>query len=166
MDEAILDGDRLSLEAHMAKPGFKAGIEEGRWKVLGGTFPDLYVRIFGKDHFSGSICTMDFRLLCDGFPVTAPFVENWNMETKCRPEPPSADRAPVGVVDALKTWNENGVGYAGVYRPWQRYAAMHNGWAQLRPDLAWHRHRELSFIMEQLYDLASEQAAWDALRAA
>src|SRR3546814_14482233 len=63
-------------------------------------------------------------------------------------------------------WNENGTGYGGIYRPWQRGAAAHNDWANKRLDLAWHSRRDLTFIMEQLYALASEQASWLAYRAA
>jgi hypothetical protein len=70
-------------------------------------------------------------------------------------------------VDALKQWNETPeIPYGGVYRPWQRYAMAHNGWAAKRPDEAWRRDRHLTFIMEKLYALVSEQAAWDAARAA
>ena len=55
----------------------------------------------------------------------------------------------------MKKWGEG-----GIYRAWQRTAAGHSK----RPDLAWHRQREIVFIMEQLYDLLSEQAVWLASR--
>jgi hypothetical protein len=71
-------------------------------------------------------------------------------------------------VDALKFWDRDGFPgvYGGIYRPWQRYAAVHNEWASKRSDEAWRRDRDITFIMEKLYGLASDQAAWLALRAA
>jgi hypothetical protein len=169
MADPLIDADRRTLAAHMRSISFRAGVEEGRWSVLSDAFPALIVRVIGTD-FSGLVsATMDFQLLCDGFPVVAPFVQHWDAGNKQRPDPPDQNRAPPGVVDALKTWHRDGSTtgeYGGIYRPWQRYAAIHNGWADLRPNEAWHRNRDLTFIMEKLYALVSEQAAWLAIRSA
>ncbi|MBA3880474.1 hypothetical protein [Sphingomonas sp.] len=165
MADGEAQGDRMTLEAHLRKTGFRAGVEEGRWQILRYAFPVLEVRVAGRD-ISGGITTMDFQLLCDGFPAIGPFVQHWDPVSQRRPDPPAADHAPPGMVDALKTWSDDPTRYGGIYRPWQRDAALHNQWAQKRPDLAWHRRRDLTFIMEQLYALVSEQAAWLALRAA
>ena len=165
MADGDIDGDRLTREAHLRKTSFRIGVEEGRWQILRYAFPTLEVRVVGCD-ISGGVATMDFQLLCDGFPATGPFVQHWDSVKQCRPEPPSGDSAPPSIVDALKTWQEYPPRYGGIYRPWQREAALHNQWAQKRPDLAWHRARDLTFIMEQLYALVSEQAAWLAFRAA
>jgi hypothetical protein len=165
MADGNIEGDRLTLEAHLRKTSFRIGVEEGRWQILRYAFPALEVRIVACD-FSGVSATMDFQLLCDQFPAIGPFVQHWDPIKQCRPEPPTGDRAPPSLVDALKTWHEHAPRYGGIYRPWQREAALHNQWAQMRPDLAWHRGRDLTFIMEQLYALVYEQAAWLAYRAA
>lgn len=161
MVEGEVGGDERTLTAYLCSIRFLAGVEEGRWAVLHYEFPVLVVRIFGQD-FSGLVSvSMDFQLLCDGFPVTPPFVQHWDHATGQRPTPPTSNEGPPGVVDALKTWNHNNKQeYGGIYRPWQRNAAIHNGWAAKRPDLAWRRDRHLTFIMEELYALASEQAVW------
>lgn len=163
MDEPPIDGDRATLEAHLRRTRFCVGIEEGRWEVLQYEFPYLEVRVTGRSLF-GAVCTMTFQLECRGYPAIGPFAQHWDPVAGLRPEPPG-DLAP-SVADALKTWNESGTGYGGIYRPWQRGAAIHNNWARLRPDLAWHARRDLTFIMEQLYALVSEQAAWLDCRAA
>jgi hypothetical protein len=165
MDEESQRGDRATLEAHLRKTSFLVGVEEGRWKLLRYEFPLLEVRAFGCS-ILGTIHPMDFQLRCDGFPAIGPFVQHWDGHSGQRPSPPGADQAAPSIVDALKTWHEHGNVYGGIYRPWQRGAAAHNNWAQLRPDLAWHRRRELTFIMEELYALASEQALWLDSRAA
>lgn len=165
MADGVVPGDQRTLEAHMHKTSFLAGGEEGRWQVLNYAFPYLVVRVKGRSLF-GATDAMDFQVECRGFPTTGPFVQRWDVQSGARPAPPGADKAAPSVVDALKEWNENGSGYGGIYRPWQRGAATHNNWACLRPDIAWHAKRDLTFLMEQLYALVSEQASWLDSRAA
>jgi hypothetical protein len=167
MAEERFGPDQRTLAQHLKSIGFQAGVEEGRWSVLVDNFPELVVRVTGLD-FSGRVsATMEFQLLCDDYPVCGPFVQHWDHASKQRPTPPTVEAGPPGVVDALKTWSrDDNQGYGGIYRPWQRYAAIHNGWAALRPEEAWHRNRDLTFIMEKLYALVSDQAAWLAVRAA
>jgi uncharacterized protein (DUF2235 family) len=62
---------------------------------------------------------------------------------------------------ALAMWRDGVQNqYGGIYRAWQRYGALHNGWAAKRPDEAWRRDRHITFIMEHLYALVSEHASW------
>lgn len=160
-------GDELTLAAHLAGLRFEAGVEEGRWKVLRHAFPELVVEVTGRDFTGETAVTLAFQLICDGFPVRAPFVQRWDASAGGRPRVPTAEEGPPGVVDAFKEWHIDGTQqYGGVYRGWQRHAAVHNRWAELRPDEAWRRDRDLTFIMEKLYGLVSEQAAWLAARPA
>lgn len=161
-----LASDALTLQRQMQGVAFQAGIEEGRWSVLLDAFPELVVQVVGRD-FSGLVTApMTFRLVCDGYPAQGPFVEAWDPVNKVRPLP--LRLGPPGVLDALKYWDKDGCqgAYGGIYRAWQRYAAAHNGWAAKRPDEVWRRDRDITFIMEKLYGLASDQAAWLALRPA
>jgi hypothetical protein len=64
------------------------------------------------------------------------------------------------VVDALKHWEHVPGQHGGIYRAWQRHAAAHNAWATKRPDDDWRRDRHINFIMENLYALVAEHAAW------
>lgn len=165
-DTAELRGDARTLEQHLASTRFRAGDEEGRWSVLLYRFPELVVEVTGADLNARVTTSMTFQLICDQFPVLAPFAQHWDPVGKQRPPPPTAEQAPPGVVDALKDWSEGPIKYGGIYRAWQRHAANHNGWAAKRPDEAWRRDRHLTFIMEKLYGLVCEQAAWLAIRAA
>jgi hypothetical protein len=166
MAAADLAPDALTLQRQMQGVAFQAGIEEGCWSVLLEAFPELVIQVVGRD-FSGLVTApMTFRLVCDGYPAQGPFVEAWDPVNKFRPPP--LKLGPPGVVDALKYWDKDGCQgtYGGIYRAWQRYAAAHNGWAAKRPDEVWRRDRDITFIMEKLYGLASDQAAWLALRPA
>lgn len=166
MDEATTGTDEATLTLHLRSARFRSGVEEGRWAILHYAFPILIVRVVGQDFEGQTTATMAFQLICDGFPAKTPFVQHWDMACAHRPAPPADDAAPPGVVDALKTWSDIPNSYGGIYRAWQRHAANHGNWAQKRPDESWHRQRHLTFIMEKLYGLCSEQAAWLAARAA
>lgn len=160
MAEEIDSPAKRTLEAHLTTVRFLSGAQEGRWEVLLLAWPYLYVRITGRDPESGQSFTQDFRLECEGYPDPGPFVERWAFADDashgiCPPKP--REGAP-GFIEAMK-WGD------GIYRAWSRKAATHNDWAKKRPDEAWHRDREIVFIMEQLYALVSEQAVWLATRA-
>ena len=167
MAEADLQPDALTLRGQLNGIAFQAGVEEGRWSVLLDAFPELIVRVVGGDFSGEAVVPMTFRLLCEGFPAQAPFVEAWDRMAGARPAPLQAHEGPPGVVDALKHWHrDNTTEYGGIYRAWQRSAAPHGEWAAKFPDEAWRRDRDITFIMEKLYGLASDQAAWLAARAA
>ncbi len=159
--------DELTLRRQLESVPFLSGVETGRWEVLELDFPALVVRVNGSN-FTGDVqASMEFQLVCDNFPVRGPFVQLWDFAARCRPSPPDVSKAPFALVDAFKEWSrDDHGGYGGIYRGWQRYAALHNGWAQKYPEDAWRRDRPLTFIMEKLYGLVSEQADWLALRAA
>jgi hypothetical protein len=158
MAEAAISASQQSLEVQVRSVRFQAGVEEERWKVVRYAFPALEVDVTGRDSQTGETATLGFQLLCDNFPALGPFVQHWNHAEAKRPEP-ITDSAP-GVVDALKKWGDAPQEYGGIYRAWQRYGALHNGWAAKRPDQVWRRDRHITFIMEHLYELVSEHAAW------
>lgn len=157
MAEGEKCASQRSLEAQLNSVRFQAEVEEGRWEIVRYSFPALEVDVTGRDTYSAQSITFGFQLLCDNFPALGPFVQHWDHAKARRPEP--LKESSPAVVDALKTWNHENK-YGGIYRAWQRYGALHNNWAGLRPDHAWHRDRHICFIMEHLYELVSEHAAW------
>lgn len=163
MAEETTSAAQRSLEAQLNSVRFQAGVEQGRWKIQRYAFPELEVEVTAGDPFGGQVARFEFQLLCDNFPALGPFVQHWDHAARRRPEPPPAGKSSPGVVDALKTWGRDGSNtgeYGGIYRAWQRYAALHNAWASKRPDEAWRRDRHITFIMEHLYALVAEHAAW------
>ena len=164
MADEIVSAAQRSLETQLNSVRFQSGVEEGRWKVLQYQYPVIEVEVTARDPNSGRAASLEFQLLCDNFPALGPFVQHWNHVSRSRPIPPAnSDYSSPGVVDALKTWSRDGSTtneYGGIYRAWQRYAALHNSWAQKRPDEAWRRDRHITFIMEHLYALVAEHASW------
>lgn len=155
--------DQRTLESHLLAVRFLAGVEEGRWKVLKSDFPHLYVRVQSIDPETQVSAKNDFHLLCDGYPLPGPFVERWDFEQGGRPPAPPSGTCSPGYCDALKDWDHEN-SHGGIYRAWQRCAALHNDWANKRSDEAWHQKREIAFIMERLHDLVAEQAIWMGIR--
>lgn len=163
MVEGVDPPAKKTLEAQLNSVRFLSGVEAGRWELLLLEWPYAYVRVTGRDPDTGRTFAHDFRLECTGFPDPGPFVERWTyVDGASHGSRPSAPRlgAP-GFIDALKEWDGSG----GIYRAWNRGAASHNDWAGRRPDEAWHSRREITFIMEHLYALVTEQAVWLATRA-
>jgi hypothetical protein len=158
MVEAARSAAQQTLDKQLRSVRFQAGAEQGRWKIMRYAFPALEVDVIGFDPSTGQATTLGFQLMCDNFPALGPFIQHWDHAGGNRPAP-ITDSSP-GINDAFKTWGDSVPQYGGIYRPWQRYAALHNDWAALRPDLAWRRDRHVTFIMERLYELVSEHAAW------
>ncbi|CEG10201.1 hypothetical protein BN961_03638 [Afipia felis] len=158
MAEEEVSASQRSLEAQTNSVRFQAGVEEGRWKVLRYDFPNVEVEVTARDSYSGGTASLQFQLRCDNFPALGPFVQHWDHAAQQRPAP--LTNSSPGVVDALKTWGNRPNEYGGIYRAWQRDAAQHNNWAVKRPDEAWRRDRHITFIMEHLYALVAEHAAW------
>lgn len=146
-----------TLDAELASGRFAIGVDQGRWKLLKYTFPDVYVRITAEDGEAAIRFSYDFHLLCDGYPNPGPFVERWDFDQGVMPPAPTGSPA---FTDALKEWG------GGIYRAWQRGAATHNNWSNLRPDEAWNANRHISFIMERLFDVVAEQVSYMARRKA
>lgn len=165
MDDVLVAPDRVTFERHMQRPQYLVGADQGRWRLLENAFPNTYFRVSAPIGSSGRIHAWDFHFVCDNFPVLTPFIELWDYIQKSRPSAPPV--GPEHVKDALKDWQHapnpnqpNVQTHGGVYRPWQRYAAEHNNWANLRPDLAWNHTRELSYLLERLHELVVDQAIW------
>jgi len=158
MADDALSAAQKTLEAQLRSVPFLAGVEQGRWRIERYAFPKLEISVTGFDPPTAHAATMGFQLLCDNFPASGPFIQHWDHATGKRPTPLS-ESSP-SVVDALKEWTDQPGTYGGIYRPWQRLAALHNGWAIKRPDLVWRRDRHITFIVERLYELVSEHAAW------
>lgn len=161
MADGVSSPAKGMLEAHLGSVRFLGGIDDGRWEILRMAWPDLYVRVTGRDPETNCTFSQDFHLECEGYPDPGPFVERWAYadEASHGIRPPAPTTGAPGFIDALKEWG------GGIYRAWNRQAASHNAWATKRPDEAWHRQRDIVFIMEKLYALVSEQAVWLATRA-
>jgi hypothetical protein len=159
MGEEIVPPPKRTLEAQLESVRFLVGVDAGRWELLLFHWPEVFVRVTGRDPDSGRTFAHDFCLECTGFPDPGPLVERWayaNSATRGSKPPAPPQPGSPGFIDAMKDWPPG----RGIYRAWSRDAAAHNDWAKKRPDEAWHPKRDIVFIMEHLYALITEQAVW------
>lgn len=154
-----------TLLTHLDSVRFLAGVDEGRWRVLELSWPYLYVRVQFVTSPNMFAFAHDFQLECSGYPDPGPFVERWTHDDNSQrgERPPAPSSGAPGFVEALKEWGGGTEG--GIYRAWNRGAAQHNDWSRKRPEEAWNRTRDITFIMEHLYALVAEQTLWLAARA-
>lgn len=163
-------GERSPAERTVAEqlesPDFLIGVAQRRWELRKFEFPNLYVKV--RAERDSITFEQDFHLLCDGYPVPGPFVERWDYDNGDRPPAPNGDGFSPAFTDALKDWSQQGAEHGGIYRGWQRIAADHGSrpWTEVRPDWAWNAQRTIAFIMENLFDVVDEQAAYLARKSA
>ena len=142
-----------------ALPGRRRGRRAGRSCVT--PSQSLEVEVTGRDPSAAEPRASNSSCSATIFRRLGPFVQHWDHAAAERPPPPDEELAGRGRrAEDLERRQPNE--YGGIYRAWQRYAAVHNNWAAKRPDEAWRRDRHITFIMEKLYALVSEHAAWMA----
>lgn len=147
--------DQALIARDLDAPRLIAGVEIGKWRIIRHEFPNLIVSVGAEVGVGRPPICLTFRCQCDDYPGQAPYVELWDDVERARPRPPTLTSP--GVADALKDWGRYPDG--GVYRPWQRAAALHNNWAAMRPDEAWHPGRTILYVLCKLHELAVEEAA-------
>ena len=142
-----------AVEADLASSRFIAGLARGHWRCVSFDFPLLVIAVTAIEP-DGTSSEYAFRFELAGFPGVAPQVIIW--DTVANTQLP-VNRRPKGshrVQEAFKDWTAPHT----VYRPWERTSGAHGSWAQNFPDLTWHPHRDLTFILEDLHDLLTSNA--------
>jgi len=138
-DEAALSNDLQSL-------AFRIGERRGKWKLKGVQFPFALFFIAARP-LSGGPSGFLLRSECSGYPAIAPTSQLWhgglNAALELRFRPHTAQ----GVMEAFKDWNHC------LYHPIDRAARDHGKWAREFPELLWMPERNITFLLETVYDL-------------
>ncbi len=130
---------------------FKAGIRRGLWRLQSFEFPLLFmlVRAEGSD---GTETWYRFKFDLDRYPGRAPSCRLWEPDSdreiieKNRPRKKNPDGS-LEMFDPFKPWQES-----HVYRPWEQEAGPHLDAQNKHPHLAWRPDRDLTFVLEDLYE--------------
>ncbi len=140
-----------AADLHSAR--FRAGEMRGHWRKISFEFPLLVVAVTAVEP-NGTTSEYFFRFDLTRFPAIAPEVKIWDTGAgRLLP----GDRRPKGsrrITEAFKSW-----GGESVYRPWDRNSGAHNNFAVVHSELAWHSERDLTFILQDLHDLLTSNAA-------
>lgn len=142
--------DERTLRAHIEEARFQAGVEAGRWRLLGLTWPHATFAISAAPRSAGPT-EFVLRLDIAGYPHSAPTGSLWDSDSDCSLDParrPKGDRA----AHVFRTdWGSGGT---AMYAPWDRSAlGSHADWAQKHPHEAWNPTRDITFVLSNVHDI-------------
>lgn len=145
--------DELVFRQHLAGPRFCAGVERGKWRLVGEVnWPYAVVAVAAARRGDGP---SEFFLRFDaaGYPEAAPTATPWDPELEDVLAPalrPRGDR--VGHV-FRSDWN-NG---QALYAPFDRVALeSHDDWRRTYPRQVWDSQKDLAWILETLHELLND----------
>ena len=139
--------DERAFEADVAKPAFRLGQAEGRWRLLKTVWPFVFMSVTAKD---GRAFTLRFN--CAGYPQTPPTAGPWDIN---RNAVLAIDRWPRGVSGRVKAvfrpdW-KNGT---ALYLPCDRESiAGHPNWRTEMPSKIWRPVDGILQYLELVHEL-------------
>ena len=139
--------DERAFEADVAKPAFRLGQAEGRWRLLKTTWPFVFINVTAKD---GRAFTLRFN--CAGYPQTPPTAGPWDIDRNAVLD---FNRWPQGLSGRVKAvfrpdW-KNG---AALYLPCDRESiAGHPNWRTEMPSKIWRPADGILQYLELVHEL-------------
>lgn len=154
----IQDPSVARVAADLEEGNFLNGCAVSRWRIVSFAFPTLDFMVSSTEP-DGTASEYGFRAELSRFPAQPPMVRIWDHEQNI---PLPQDRRPKGgqrVQTSFQCWGSD-----TVYRPWDRLTGSHNSNAARYPHLAWHPHRRLAFVFEDLHAILNSNAHAQSLR--
>jgi hypothetical protein len=141
--------DERTIRTHIEEARFQAGVEAGRWRLLGLTWPHATFAISAAPR-SDSPAEFVLRLDVAGYPHSAPTGSLWDRNSDCSLDParrPKGDRA----AHVFRTdWGSG----AAMYAPWDRIALESRAdWAQRHPHETWNPTRDITFVLSNVHNV-------------
>lgn len=143
--------DERALRDHLAGGGFRAGAVAGRWRLIDVAWPYVTVAVTAACR-PNSPTEFTLRFECSGYPHIAPTGGIWDLVSGTLL---AADRRPKGE-RAGQLFRTDGwaAGATAMYAAWDRAGLLaHPEWAQKYPLLAWNSTRDLTFILDKVYEV-------------
>jgi hypothetical protein len=138
--------DEEALRTDLQLPGFRIGVRRKRWALMGLRFPYALFFVAAAQVSSGPPGFL-LRSECTGYRAVAPTSQLWHGSTD---SPLAAFLRPQtlqGVMEPFKDWGQC------LYHPIDRKACNHNEWHRTFPDQIWTPNKEITFLLETVYDL-------------
>lgn len=139
-----LDPSEARLRRDLAAASVEAGVAAGYWNIIGLNWPILTITITLGDGMP-----IGMRLAVDGYPLSAPAGQPWDLETDAALPVhrwPVSGRTPQVFRPDWSPDNAN-----GPYLACDRAALAHNNWAANYPDRAWNPTRTIVFYLQELH---------------
>jgi hypothetical protein len=152
--------DEKALHADLARPAFRAGAAEKRWRLLGVSWPHVMIAVTARD---GREFTLRFD--CAGFPASPPTSAPWDVMRNAALAFDLWPRSRGGRLGAVfRTDWKNGT---ALYLPCDREAiAGHDHWRTEMPSKIWRPSTGLVHYLELVYELLNSSDYTAPVRAA
>lgn len=151
----VLDPAQSRFELELSSPGFRAGAQSDKWRLVEKNFPVYLIEINGTRP-DGSRAWFCIRFEVRGYPEQKVWAQQWSLGRNATATQEEWPRGNERVETAFKGWSENNVPH--LYCPWERAASNHNGFHSAHPGKAWNSERKFTFILEDLYGLLNLNA--------
>jgi hypothetical protein len=139
--------DQRAFEADLAKPGFRLGAAQGRWRHITTKWPFTLVAVTARDGTEHVL-----RLNCDGFPEAPPTGGPWDPQADAIL---AFDRWPRGRGGRLSAvFRTEWQGGTALYLPCDRVSiAGHPNWRTEMPSKIWRPGDGIIQYMELIHEL-------------
>jgi hypothetical protein len=142
-----VDPDERAFRADVSKAAFRLGELQGRWRLVGVTWPFALIGVFAKDGLEYT-----FRFNCAGYPQAPPTGGLWDVErnqTLAFAKWPRSSGGRVGSV-FRPDW-KNGT---ALYLPCDRESmAGHDNWRTEMPSKIWRPADGIVHYLELVHEL-------------
>ena len=138
--------DEQALRQDVASLAFRIGERRGKWELRGIKFPFALFFVAAAAVPNGPAGFL-LRSECSGYSGVGPTSQLWHggldvpLAANFRP------RSAHATMEAFKDWQNC------LYHPIDRVARDHNNWHRDFPERLWTPDREISFLLETVYDL-------------
>lgn len=139
--------DERALQADLAKPAFRLGEVDGRWKLRGVIWPHVLVGVVAQDG-----AEFVLRLNCAGYPGSPPTGGPWDMVRNAVLESSRWPRSQGGRVSAV--FNPSWKGGTALYLPCDRESLVgHDNWRVEMPAKIWRPADGIVQYLELVHEL-------------
>lgn len=139
--------DERALRADVAKPIFRLGVAQGRWRLVAIVWPTVIIGITAKD---GAEYVL--RVDCSGYPSAPPTARLWDVE---RDGPLAVDRWPGSKGGRVRAvFRTDWKGGSALYLPCDRVSREgHDNWRVEAPTMIWRTRDGIVQYLEIVYEL-------------
>lgn len=138
--------DERALREDIALIKFKVGKRRGKWALRGLKFPHALFFVAAASVPNGPRGFL-LRSECSGYSAIAPTSELWHGGLDVPLEPALRPQTPQGLMVAFSAWGRC------LYHPIDRLARAHGNWEREFPDKLWTPDKDITFLLETVYDL-------------
>jgi hypothetical protein len=146
-----MNPDEMALRADLAKPAFRAGVAEERWRLVSIDWPHAQIAVTAKD---GREYTLRFN--CANFPEAPPTAGLWDTGRNAQLASDLWPRSKGGRLGAV--FRPDWKGASALYLPCDRESiAGHDNWRSEMPSKIWRPSAGIVQYLELVHELLNSR---------